>query len=81
MEQNLRGKKFTWPTVCEYFTKRGRPLTNDEIRQLRQEDELMEQQRQYEADQLEAETRLKMEKLNEVLEQEEDFEAYQARMM
>ena len=80
MEQNLRGKKFTWPTVCEYFTKRGRPLTNDEIRQLRQEDELMEQQRQYEADQLEAETRLKMEKLNEVLEQEEDFEAYQARM-
>ena len=50
MEQSLRGKKFTWPTVCEYFTKRGRPLTNDEIRQLRQEDELMEQQRQYEAD-------------------------------
>jgi len=31
MERELQQKQVDWSTVVEYFTKRGRPLTKDEI--------------------------------------------------
>jgi hypothetical protein len=42
MEKDLRGKSFPWSTIVEYFTKRGRPLTKEEIQKLRDEDLRME---------------------------------------
>ena len=38
MEKDLYGRDFTFATVIEYFTRRGVPLSADEIRQLQQED-------------------------------------------
>lgn len=38
MEKDLSGKQFGWDTIVEYFTKRGKPLTKDEIAELRAED-------------------------------------------
>lgn len=38
MEQDLRGKMFTWATIVEYFTKRGKPLTKEDLKKLMEED-------------------------------------------
>ena len=38
METDLKGKLFPWSTIVEYFTKRGKPLTRDEIKYLQEED-------------------------------------------
>jgi len=38
MENDIQTKQLDWPTVVEYFTKRGRPLTKDEIFRLKDED-------------------------------------------
>jgi hypothetical protein len=32
MEKDLNGKQFPWSTIVEYFTKRGKPLTKEDIR-------------------------------------------------
>jgi len=38
MENEVQAKEIEWPTIVEYFTKRGRPLTKDEILRLKDED-------------------------------------------
>lgn len=38
METELQGKEIEWSTVVEYFTKRGRPLSKEEIHRLADED-------------------------------------------
>ena len=38
MEKSIVTKSLQWPTVIEYFTKRGRPLSADEIEALLVED-------------------------------------------
>ena len=38
MEKDLSGKTFGWDTIVEYFTRRGKPLTKEEIGLLRAED-------------------------------------------
>ena len=38
MEREIQVKQLDWPTVVEFFTKRGRPLTKDEILKLVDED-------------------------------------------
>ena len=38
MEREIQVKQLDWPTVVEFFTKRGRPLTKDEIFKLVDED-------------------------------------------
>ena len=39
MEREVAAKQIEWETVIEYFTKRGRPLSKDEIKKLQDEDE------------------------------------------
>jgi hypothetical protein len=39
MELDLKGKMFGWPTIVEYFTKRGHPLTKDDLKRLQEEDQ------------------------------------------
>ena len=39
METDLKGKLFSWPTIVEYFTKRGRPLTHEDLKRLKEEDQ------------------------------------------
>ena len=38
MESDLRGKMFGWPTIVEYFTKRGHPVSKEDMLRLQQED-------------------------------------------
>jgi hypothetical protein len=38
MENEIQAKQIEWATLVEYFTKRGRPLSKDEINKLIQED-------------------------------------------
>jgi hypothetical protein len=38
MEKDLQNKTFEWSIIVEYFTKRGRPLSKEEIVQLVEED-------------------------------------------
>ena len=80
MESTLKGKKFYWAVIVEYFTKRGRPLTNEEIQQFRQEDKNIEEQKAYEQRQREIDAEERMAKMKEAAESNVDFETYQARM-
>ena len=38
MERECQQKQVDWPTIVEFFTKRGRPLSKDEIAKLVDED-------------------------------------------
>jgi hypothetical protein len=38
MEREIESKHIEWSTVVEYFTKRGKPLSKEEIERLQQED-------------------------------------------
>jgi len=38
MEREVQAKQIEWPTIVEFFTKRGRPLSKDEIQKLVDED-------------------------------------------
>lgn len=47
METDLKGKMFGWPTIVEYFTKRGHPLSQADIKKLQEEDQkILEQQQE-----------------------------------
>lgn len=45
MERELQQKQVDWSTIVEFFTKRGRPLSKDEILKLVEEDR---KEREYE---------------------------------
>ena len=38
MEKDCSVRQIDWATIVEYFTKRGRPLTKEEITKLQEED-------------------------------------------
>jgi hypothetical protein len=70
-----------WPTIVEFFTKRGRPLSKDEISKLVEEDrkerEAVENKKR--AD--EEGERRRAQRIMGDLEEEEDFEAFEMRQM
>lgn len=47
MEGDLQGKNFEFSTVIEYFTKRGKPLTPEEVQEMRDEDQAILDERNY----------------------------------
>ena len=75
MERELQSKQVDWSTVVEFFTKRGRPLSKDEILKLKEEDrrekEAIDSKKRAEE---EAEKRRNMRLVGD-LEEEEDYEA------
>jgi hypothetical protein len=38
MENEIQSKELEWSTLVEYFTKRGRPLTKEELNKLIEDD-------------------------------------------
>lgn len=40
MERELQQKQVDWSTIVEFFTKRGRPLSKDDIYKLVEEDRI-----------------------------------------
>lgn len=79
MENEIQQKFIEWPTIVEYFTKRGRPLTKEELSRLieadRAEKEQLNQKRRVEEEQ----ERRRMERLMEDLEDKQDFEDFESR--
>jgi len=77
METELQSKEVEWATVVEYFTKRGRPLSKEEINKLIDDDR---KQREFEESRKrndeEAERR-RLARLMEDLDDEQDFEAFE----
>ena len=76
MEKDLQNKQFEWGVVVEYFTKRGRPLSKEEIFQLAEEDRKVKEDELEQKRREEEQEKRKMQRLMEEMEQEEDFEAY-----
>ena len=79
MERELQQKQVDWSTIVEFFTKRGRPLSKDEINKLVEEDrrekeqELMKKRADEEAE------RRRNQRLMGELEEDQDFEAFEMR--
>jgi len=42
MEKETQTKTLDWPTIVEFFTKRGRPLSDDEMKALHEQDRMAE---------------------------------------
>lgn len=79
MEQENPAKTIEWATVVEYFTKRGRPLTKDEVRRLQEEDRKMREEAEEQKRLAAEQERRRAQRLMADLEQDEDFEAFEAR--
>jgi hypothetical protein len=82
MEHDIQSKTIDWSTIVEFFTKRGKPLSREEIKRLQDEDkrihdeELERKRAQEEAD------RRRMQRLTEDLEEDlEDEDDYEKRRM
>jgi len=76
MEKDQQGKPFEWATIVEYFTKRGKPLTKEEIKKLVDEDRRLREEEEELKRKHEEQEKRRMQRLMEELEQEEDFETY-----
>jgi hypothetical protein len=48
MESDLSGKHFEFSTVVEYFTKRGKPLSQSDLTKLIEEDRLQKEDQEEE---------------------------------
>lgn len=79
MERELQQKQVDWSVIVEFFTKRGRPLSKDEIQKLAEEDrrDREAEQTRLRADE-EAERRRNQRIMGD-LEEEEDYEAFEMR--
>ena len=76
MERELQQKQVDWSTVVEFFTKRGRPLSKDEIAKLIDEDRReREVNEARERANEEAERRRNQRIMGDIEEEEEQYEA------
>lgn len=79
MERELQQKQVDWSTIVEFFTKRGRPLSKDEIQKLVEEDR---RQRENEEMKIRAEEEAERKRNQRIvgdIEEDEDFDAFEMR--
>lgn len=79
MENDLQQKQLEWPTIVEYFTKRGRPLTKEEVQKLSDEDRRLREEDEAKKRADEEAERRRVARLMEDLEDKEDFEDFEMR--
>ena len=79
MERELQQKQVDWSTIVEFFTKRGRPLSKDEILRLVEEDRREKEQEAGRKRQEEEAERRRNQRIMGDLEEDEDFEAFEMR--
>jgi hypothetical protein len=77
MESEVQGKEIEWAVIVEYFTKRGRPLSKDEIHRLVEEDRKQRDEEESKKRGEEEAERRRVARLMEDLEGEQDFETYE----
>lgn len=82
MEHSTQTKTIEWPWIVEFFTKRGRPLTREEIKKLQEEDKRMQDQEKERQRQAEEADRRREARLMEELEaqNEEDNDDHEKRL-
>ena len=68
MEQGTTTKTIDWPWIVEFFTKRGRPLTRDEIKRLQDEDKRIHEEEAERKRQVEEAEKRRMARLMEEIE-------------
>ena len=79
MENEIQSKQIDWATIVEYFTKRGRPLTKEEVQKLIDEDRRQREEEEAKKRTDEEAERRRMARLMEDLEEKEDFEEFELR--
>lgn len=77
METELQGKEIEWATLVEFFTKRGRPLSKEEVHRLAEEDRRAREDEEARKRSDEEAERRRVARLMEDLDDEQDFEAYE----
>lgn len=81
LESDISGKEIDWTTIVEYFTKRGRPLTKEEINKLIEDDRRQREDEEAKKRADEEAERRRIARLMEDLEGEQDFEAYEQEQL
>lgn len=76
MEKDFTNEKLEWSTIVEYFTKRGRPLTKDELYKQIQQDLLRKEREADEGRLAEEAEKRRMSRLMEELKADEDYETF-----
>jgi len=79
MERELQQKQVDWPTIVEFFTKRGRPLSKDEIQKLIEEDRREREAAETKKRTDEEAERRRSQRIDTDLAEEEDYEAFEMR--
>jgi hypothetical protein len=79
MERELQQKQVDWSTIVEFFTKRGRPLSKDEINKLVEEDRREKEQDMMKKRADEEAERRRNQRLMGELEEDQDFVAFEMR--
>ena len=74
MEQEIQQKQIEWGTVVEYFTKRGRPLTREEMKRLQEEDKRVREEEKEKKRLQEEQEKRRMARLMQDLEEKETFD-------
>lgn len=78
MENELQSKEIEWPFIVEYFTKRGRPLSKEEINRLAEEDKKVRDDEEMKKRSEEEAERRRVARLMEDLEKDQDFDNFDA---
>ena len=79
MERELQQKQVDWSTIVEFFTKRGRPLSKDEIQKLAEEDRRQREQEEMKIRAEEEADRRRNQRITGDIEEDEDFDAFEMR--
>ena len=79
MERDLQQKQVDWSTIVEFFTKRGRPLSKDEILKLIDEDRKEREAEEAKKRHDEEAERRRNQRMQGEAEEEEDYEAFELR--
>ena len=79
MERELQQKQTDWSNIVEFFTKRGRPLSKDEIQKLVEEDRRMREQDEMKLRADEEAERRRNQRIIGDIEEDEDFDAFEQR--
>lgn len=79
MENEIQGKQIEWATVVEFFTKRGRALSKEEITRLIDDDRRQREEEEQKRRSEEEVERRRVARLMEDLDDTQDFDAFAAQ--
>jgi len=80
MEREQDGaREISWATIVEYFTKRGKPLSKEEIYQLQHQDQVEQEREELKKKTEDDQQKRKMARMLDEKNENENFEEYELR--